>query len=79
LVNWLPNGCSTHVIGVLFNLCKEAGIEISDPLFEAVSLTRFAVATRYPGGAEPVSRAEAQLAANQAGNVVDWIEEQIQL
>ena len=49
----------THVIGLLLNLCRTAGYEDNETLTEAVGLTRYAVATRYPGAEEPVGRQEA--------------------
>jgi HEPN domain-containing protein len=44
-----------HDIDVLLGLISKSGIEIPDDLKSAVILTRYAVHTRYPGLAEPVS------------------------
>jgi HEPN domain-containing protein len=68
----------THVIGVLLNLCQTAGYEDTETLTEAASLTRYAVATRYPGSEEPVDRQEAREAAALAGRVLAWVETQLE-
>jgi HEPN domain-containing protein len=68
----------THVIGLLLNLCRTAGCEDSEPLTEAVSLTRYAVATRYPGVEEQVGRQEAAEAAELASRVLTWVETQLE-
>jgi hypothetical protein len=60
----------------LLNLCKAAGYEGTDGLVEAVTLTRFAVTSRYPGE-EPVSRYEARDAAVLAMQVLTWAETHI--
>src|SRR5436190_23974198 len=46
----------THAIGPLLNLCEASGSTGFEALADAVTLTRFAVATRYPGAEEPISR-----------------------
>lgn len=69
----------THVIGLLLNLCQTAGYEDTETLTEAVSLTRYAVATRYPSTEEPVSRQEAREAAELAGCVLAWVEAQLEV
>jgi HEPN domain-containing protein len=67
-----------HAIGPLLNLCRTAGFEGTETLADAVSLTRYAVATRYPGEEEPVSRREAREAAELAARVLAWVETQIE-
>ena len=67
-----------HVIGLLLNLCQAAGYEGTEALADAVTLTRYAVATRYPGEEEPVSRQEAREAAELATRVLAWVETQIE-
>lgn len=67
----------THVIAILINLCRSAGYEIPEAVGDAVVLTRYAVATRYPGQQEPVSREEAREAALLASQVLDWVEQQL--
>ncbi len=68
----------THVIGLLLNLCQTAGYEGAKALVDAATLTRYAVATRYPGEEEVVSRQEAQEAAGLAVQVLAWVETQIE-
>lgn len=67
----------THVIAVLLNLCGQAGHQIPEKLNEALVLTRYAVAARYPSEEEPVTRDEAREAALTATNVLTWVEAQI--
>ena len=43
---------------------------------DALVLTRYAVATRYPSEEEPVTRDEAREAALTAANVLAWVEAQ---
>jgi len=68
----------THSIGALLALCQEAGFTGAQELADASSLTRYAVATRYPGEEEPVSRQEAREAATLAAQVLAWGFTQIQ-
>ena len=60
----------THDIRLLLDLCLTAGFEGIDTLAAAVGLTRYAVATRYPSGDEPVTRQEAREAAELATRVL---------
>ena len=69
----------THSIGALLALCEEAGIAGVQDLIDATSLTRYAVATRYPGEEDPVGREEAREAATLAAQVFDWGVAQIQV
>jgi len=48
-------------------------------LTDATSLTRYAVATRYPGEEDPVGRDEAREAATLAAQVFGWGVAQIQV
>ncbi len=68
----------THSIGALLALCEEAGFVGARELADAGSLTRYAVASRYPGEEEPVSRQEAKEAATLAAQVFVWGFTQIQ-
>jgi hypothetical protein len=58
-------------------LCSESGYPVSEDLKNAVTLTRYAVAARYPGEAEPVSREAAREAAELASLVLLWAERQL--
>ena len=62
----------THAIGALLALCEEAGFFGAQEFTEASSLTRYAVAARYPGEEEPVSREEAKEAVTLAAQVFVW-------
>jgi HEPN domain-containing protein len=68
----------THVIGVLIGLCKECGYKIEENLEEATTLSRYAVASRYPRETDLITRQEAKIAADLAKQVLDWSENQIQ-
>ena len=68
----------THIIGVLIVLCKESGYKIEENLEEAVTLSRFAIASRYPGETDPITRQEAKIAADLANQVLNWVESQIE-
>jgi HEPN domain-containing protein len=67
----------THVIAVLLNLCARAGYQESENLLDALTLTRYAVATRYPSEEDPITRDEAREAALTASNVLSWVDAQI--
>lgn len=69
----------THVIGLLLNLCQAVGYEDIEDLTEAATLTRYAVATRYPGAEAMVSRQEAEEAAALAAKVLNWVEARLDL
>lgn len=69
----------THVIGVLLNLCRENGLPVGEIPQEIVTLTQYAVKTRYPGESDPVSREEAQQAARLAYLVFIWAESQVNI
>jgi HEPN domain-containing protein len=69
----------THVIGLLLNLCQAAGYEGIEDIAEATTLTRYAVAARYPEAEEMISRQEAEAAAALAAKVLDWVEARLNL
>ena len=56
---------------------ERGGQPIPDPIRQAERLTRFAVFTRYPGVAPPVSAEEYQEAVTAAEAGVDWATSQI--
>lgn len=62
----------THVIALLIQLCKLAGYKDTESLDDVVILTRYAVATRYPGEEESLSHETAQQAVIYAEQVVAW-------
>jgi HEPN domain-containing protein len=67
----------THVIALLLNLCGQAGYQVPEQLLDALDLTRYAVAARYPSEEDPVTRDQAREAALIASNVFAWVEAQI--
>jgi HEPN domain-containing protein len=66
-----------HDIGQLFTLLEEAGQEIPEMVKQAERLTRFAVFTRYPGLAHPISEEEYEEAIKIAQEVIFWVQERI--
>ena len=66
-----------HDLTRLLTLLEEAGEEIPEAVRQAEALTRYAVVTRYPGLAEPVTEAHYQEAVASAEAVVHWAEERI--
>ena len=67
-----------HDISQLLTLVEETGGEVLEAIRKAEELTPYAVVTRYPGLAEPVTEAHYQEAIESAEAVVQWAEEQIQ-
>lgn len=61
-----------HDLARLMTLLDENGQLIPVAIREAAGLTRFAVATRYPGIGEAVTPAEYTRALELATMVVDW-------
>jgi HEPN domain-containing protein len=64
----------THDIGELLALLDRLGQKIPQDLWKADGLTTYAVETRYPGPAEPVTRSEYREAVALAQKVVKWAE-----
>jgi len=61
----------THNIGLLLNLLCEY-VPIPPDVEEAAILTDYAVASRYPGDAEPVTPSEYEQAVRLAEAVLAW-------
>lgn len=66
-----------HDLARLVTLLEEAGQEIPEFVRRAEALTRYAVVTRYPGLAEPVTEAHFQEAIAVAKAVLEWVEDQL--
>jgi HEPN domain-containing protein len=64
----------THNIRALLELVDPTGSQISKEIWQAIDLTNYAVETRYPGPAEPVTRNEYRQAVALAQKVVNWAE-----
>ena len=61
-----------HDLMALLALIEQNGTSVPEPVREAGRLTRFAVVTRYPGIAEPVTREEYERAVAITEVVVHW-------
>jgi HEPN domain-containing protein len=66
-----------HDIAYLLTLVEQTGVQIPDPVRRAEDLTRYAVVTRYPGVAEPVTESHHRDATVSAEAVVRWAEKEI--
>lgn len=66
-----------HDLARLLSLLEEAGKHISEVVRKAEELTRYALVTRYPGIARPVSEQEYAEAVEIAERVVQWAEEHL--
>lgn len=66
-----------HDLAALVALVEERDEPVPGSVREAARLSRFAVATRYPGLDEPVTREEYERAVAIAEAMVRWAEERI--
>ena len=66
-----------HDIAHLLTLAEQTGAQVPDPVRRAEDLTRYAVVTRYPGLAEPVTDSHYRDAIVGAEAVVSWVEKEI--
>ena len=64
----------THDIEELGKCLEDNGLNIPQDVRDSVILTRYAVETRYPGPAEPVTAEEYDEAIRLADSVVVWAE-----
>ena len=62
----------THSLEELGRGLEEVGVDLPEAVRESVVLTRYAVETRYPGIAEPVTEEEYRQALALADAVVSW-------
>jgi HEPN domain-containing protein len=61
-----------HDLARLLTILEEAGEPIPETIQNAEGLTRYAVMTRYPGLAEPVTEAQYEEAMATAEAVIQW-------
>jgi HEPN domain-containing protein len=61
-----------HDLMALLTLIERSGTSVPETVKEAGRLTRFAVVTRYPGIAEPVTREEYDRAVAITEVVIHW-------
>ena len=66
-----------HDLATLLSLLEKAEVTIPQTVREAGRLTRFAVATRYPGITEPVTEEEYRASVSIAATVVAWAEQHL--
>jgi len=66
----------THSLAHLIEALEKHDVCVPDDVKTAVSLTHYAVSTRYPGSYEPVKEREYQKALKGAGTVFFWVEQQ---
>jgi len=66
-----------HDLSTLITLLQQEGETIPEEVQEAGRLTRYAVETRYPGLAEPVTEDEHEKAVTLAEQTVRWVEQRI--
>lgn len=67
----------THVLETLLDLLRAAEVDVPREVDEALTLTQYAVETRYPGEWEPVTDTEARSALATAAQVLAWVTMQI--
>ena len=63
-----------HDLTALLTLVEQHGVSVPEAVREAGRLTRFAVVTRYPGIAEPVTQEEYERAVAIAATILDLAE-----
>jgi len=64
----------THSISKLLELVEQSGVYVPDEIKDSVSLTDYAVETRYPGDYVPVDEDLYKDALNFAEKIVLWVE-----
>ena len=68
----------THNIGILIKNLEENSIVVPDIIKKSVSLSVYAVRTRYPGEEEPVTKKEFLEAQNLAEIVFKWVKAKLE-
>jgi len=69
--------CHTHDLAQLLTLIEQSGQSVPGDIKRSAALSDYAVETRYPGLAEPVTDEEYHEAVTMAENVVAWVENTI--
>ena len=64
----------THDIAQVLTLLDQSDQQVPEEFWQADRLTQYAMETRYPGEAEPVTEDEYQEAVTIAEQVVQWAE-----
>jgi len=63
-----------HNLAVLVSLLEKADQDVPNKIRQAVDLSDYAVAARYPGAQEPITQEEHEEAVSIAEEVVQWAE-----
>lgn len=66
----------THSLAHLIEAIEKHDVSVPEDVKTAISLTHYAVSTRYPGSYEPVKEREYQKALRGAETVFSWVEQQ---
>jgi HEPN domain-containing protein len=66
-----------HDIARLLSLVEEAGISLPSEVREAEVLTPYAVLSRYPGVAEPITKERYKASVAIAEAVLEWAQEKV--
>jgi len=66
-----------HEIASLITILKKNNIKIPDNLIFSAKLTRYAVATRYPGDYDKITAEDYNEAVKIAEEVYNWVKKQI--
>ena len=66
-----------HDLDELLGMLERSGLKIPKYVREAKQLSPFALVTRYPGMADPVTRREYRRAVRIASAVLGWAERQV--
>jgi len=66
----------THNIGLLLNKL-ESFTEIPENIKTAISVTKYAVITRYPGEYDEVTKSDYEESVKIAKDCIDWVETKI--
>ena len=63
----------TRDIATLITVVVDAGVDVPERVRNSALLSRYAFATRYPGGEPPVTAEQYADAIRAAGEVLDWV------
>ena len=67
----------THDLTGLLTLVEGAGRKVPEDVKRAGTLSDYAIESRYPGLAEPVTQEEYERAISTAEEVVQWVEREL--
>lgn len=67
----------THSLNLLIDLLSDRGVIIPDSIEVIEEMSNYAVATRYPGEYEPVTKEEFNKALRLTDSILKWVERKI--